>query len=103
MFSTNYFTELGLSGVAIRVNDHVEAISIFEQMSPDAVVVHFEKGSSYYGGIYKIVNMETVCIVEDNVSFINRESDMENPGLRKAKKAYGPDHMIKVYKLDLGK
>lgn len=72
-------------------------------MNPDTVVVHFEKGSPYYDGIYKVVNMETARIVEGDVTFINRESDMGNLGLRKAKKSYRPDHMIKVYKLDLGK
>jgi len=100
MFSTDHFTELGLSGIAIRVNDHIEAISIFEQMSPDTVVVHFEKGSPHYDGIYKVVNMETARIVEGDVAFINRESDMGNPGLRKAKKSYRPHHMIQVYKME---
>jgi len=99
MFSMDHFSELGLSGVAIRVNDIIEAISIFEQMSPDTVVVHFEKGSPYYDGIYKVVNMETARVVEGDVAFINRESDMGNPGLRKAKKSYRPDYMIQVYKI----
>jgi len=32
--------------------------------------------------------------------YINRESDMGNPGLRKAKESYRPDHMIPVYHLE---
>ena len=99
MYSINHFKELGLSGIAVRVNDCIEAVSVFEQMNPDAVVVHFEKGSPDYDGIYKFVNRETARFVEKNVTYINRESDMGNPGLRKAKQAYRPDHMIQVYKI----
>jgi len=100
MYSMNNIEELGLSGIAIRVNDHIEAISIFEQMNKETVVVHFEKGSPYYDGIYKAVNMETARIVQKDALYINRESDMGNPGLRKAKESYRPDHMIPVYHLE---
>jgi len=100
MYSMNHIEELGLSGIAIRVNDHIEAISIFEQMNKETVVVHFEKGSPYYDGIYKAVNMETARLVQQDALYINRESDMGNPGLRKAKESYRPDHMIPVYHLE---
>jgi hypothetical protein len=100
MFSTDNFIELGLSGIAVRVNNRIEAISIFEQMNHDTVVVHFEKGSPDYDGIYKLINKEVASIVEKEYTYINRESDMGNPGLRKAKKSYRPDHMINVYKID---
>ena len=100
MYSMNNIEELGLSGIAIRVNDHIEAISVFEQMNKETVVVHFEKGSPYYDGIYKAVNMETARIVQKYALYINRESDMGNPGLRKAKESYRPDHMIPVYHLE---
>jgi len=102
MFTIDHFDELNLSGIAIRVNDHIEAISIYEQMKPDTVVVHFEKGSPYYDGIYKVVNMETARLVKDVVRYINRESDMGNPGLRKAKQSYRPDHKIHVYTMNKG-
>jgi len=101
MFSMDYFNELALSGIAIRVNDHIEAVAIYEQMSPDTLVVHFEKGSPYYDGIYKVVNKETAQQVQQDVRFMNRESDMGNPGLRKAKQSYQPHHMIPVFTLQL--
>ena len=100
MYTTKHFDELKLSGLSIRVNDHIEAIAIYEQMNPDIVVVHFEKGSPYYDGIYKVVNMETAKQVRNSIKYINRESDMGNPGLRKAKKSYRPDHMVRIYQVD---
>lgn len=101
IYAMDHFIDLGLSGISVRVDDHIEAIAIYEQMNPETVVVHFEKGSPYFDGIYKLVNQETARIVVNDASFINRESDMGNPGLRKAKQSYRPDHMINVYKSDI--
>jgi len=101
MFSMDHFKELALSGIAIRVNDRIEAVAIYEQMNPDTTVVHFEKGSPYFDGIYKVINKETAQYVQQYTRFINRESDMGNPGLRKAKQSYNPHHMIHVFTLQL--
>ena len=99
LFSMDNFFELGLSGLAIRINDNIEAISVFEKYSFDTAVVHYEKGSPEYDGIYKAINQETANILQKDVRFINRESDMDLPGLRKAKLSYRPHHMVKVYHL----
>jgi hypothetical protein len=99
LFSMDYFFELGLSGLAIRINDNIEAISVFEKYSYDTAVVHYEKGSPDYDGIYKAINQETANILINDVKFINRESDMNIPGLRKAKMSYKPHHMVKVFHL----
>jgi len=100
LFSMNNFFKLKLSGILIRVSEKVEAISVFEQINDDTAVVHYEKGSPDYDGIYKAINQEVANILQKKVRFINRESDMDIPGLRKAKMSYRPDHMIKVYHLD---
>lgn len=98
-YSMEHFFDLGLSGIAILINDRVEAVSVYEKMNPDTVVVHYEKGSPYIDGIYKAVNQETAKIVEKIVKYINRESDLGIPGLRKAKMSYKPHHMIEIYSL----
>jgi len=100
LFSMNNFFKLKLSGILIRVSEKVEAISVFEQMNEDTAVVHYEKGSPDYDGIYKAINQEVAIVLQKKVRFINRESDMSIPGLRKAKMSYRPDHMIKVYHQD---
>lgn len=103
LFSMNNFFKLKLYGIAIRIAGKVEAISVFEKINNDTAVVHYEKGSPDYDGIYKAINQETANILQKKVLFINRESDMGIPGLRKSKESYRPNHMIKVYHLDIEK
>jgi len=97
MFSMANFFELKLSGVAIRIDGKIEAISVYEQMSPDTVVVHYEKGAPDYDGVYKAINAETAKLIQKGFKFVNREPDMGLPGLRKAKMSYRPHHMVEVY------
>jgi len=100
VYSMSYFRELGLSGIAIRINRDIEAISVYEQMNPDTIVVHYEKASSDFDGIYKAINQETAKIVQKDFKFINREADMGISGLRKAKMSYRPHHMIEIFHVD---
>ena len=58
---------------------------------------HFEKGLSNYPGIYKIINKETARELRGKVTWINRESDMDVPGLREAKLRYHPEYFVKAY------
>jgi hypothetical protein len=97
LFCMSHFFDLGLSGIMIRINGAIEAIAVFEQMNVDTAVVHFEKGSPDYDGIYKAVNMETAQRLRHKVSYIDREEDLGLPGLRKAKLSYHPHHFIEVY------
>lgn len=95
-YAIDHFTELGLSGLTIRVDGHIGALSVFERMSPDTALVHFEKGLPEYNGIYKAINVETAALLSREVTYVNRESDMGNPGLREAKMRYHPHHMVEV-------
>ena len=97
MYSMAHFFELELSGIVIRIDGNIEAITVYEKMNPDTVVVHYEKGSPDYDGIYKGINVETAKLVQKEVTFINREPDMGLPGLRKAKMSYRPHHMVEVF------
>jgi hypothetical protein len=97
LYAMSNFFELGLSGLAIRINEKIEAITVFEKMNSDTAVVHFEKGSPDYDGIYKAINMETAKLLQKKFLFIDREEDMGIPGLRQAKMSYQPHHMIEVF------
>jgi len=100
LFAMAHFSLLGLSGLALRLNNQIEALAVFEQMNPDTAVVHFEKGSPDYDGIYKAINMETAKYLQQIVPFIDREEDMGLPGLRQAKMSYHPHHMVEVSLLE---
>jgi hypothetical protein len=97
MFSMANFFELELLGIAIRIDGKIEAISVYEQMDPDTVVIHYEKGAPDYDGVYKAINAEAAKLIQKEFKFVNREPDMGLPGLRKAKMSYRPHHMVEVY------
>ena len=97
LYSIAHFFDLALSGLVIRINGNIEALAVYEQMNPSTAVVHYEKGSPDYDGIYKAINMETAKILQKDFMFIDREEDMGIPGLRKAKMSYHPHHMVEVF------
>lgn len=97
LYSLDHMKELGLSGLAIRVDGQIGAMSIFEGMNRDTALIHFEKGLPEYEGIYKVINQEAATLLSRNYEFINRESDLGVPGLREAKMRYHPHHMVEVY------
>jgi Uncharacterized conserved protein len=98
-FATSHFSDLGISGLAIRTNGEMGSISLFEGLNRDTALVHFEKGLPECAGIYKAINAETASLLAPRYTFINRESDLGIPGLREAKTRYHPHHMIPVYYL----
>ena len=100
MYSMSHFFDLGLSGLVIRLDDNIEALAVYEEMSPDTAIIHYEKASPDYDGIYKAINQETAKKLQNEYKFINRESDMGLPGLRKAKMSYRPNHMVEVFHVD---
>ena len=100
LFSFKHFFELELSGLVIRINDEIEAISVFEPMNEDTSIVHYEKGSPDYDGIYKLINKESAKVLQGDFKYINREPDMGVPGLRKAKMSYRPHHMVEVFHIN---
>ncbi len=99
-YTLRHFTELNQKGLVIKVNDKPIAFSIYEELNPNTVDVHFEKADRKYKGIYQLINRETSkVILESNYQFINREEDINLPGLRKAKLSYNPVEVRPAYKL----
>ena len=97
LFALSHYSELQLSGLAIRVADKMAAISVFEGLNRDTALVHFEKALPECKGIYRAINAETAKILSRNYAYINRESDMGVAGIREAKTRYHPDHMVEVH------
>ena len=97
LYGLDHMAELGLSGLAIKVDGRIGAISMYERLNGDTALVHFEKGLQDYQGIYKAINAETAALLAKEFTYVNRESDMGVPGLREAKMRYHPHHMVEVY------
>lgn len=101
-FAVNHFRELELSGIILKNEDDIIAMAIYEELNPETIVVHFEKGLPKCRGSYKVINNETAKAVMGRYKFINRESDLGAAGLREAKMRYHPDHFSKVYRIKSG-
>lgn len=97
LFCMEHFFELELSGIILRIDGEVQALSVYEQMNSDTAVIHFEKAMPDFDGIYQAINNEAAKLLAPNFKFINRESDLGIAGLRTAKQRLHPDHMVKVY------
>jgi hypothetical protein len=98
-FSMAHFHELGLFGIAIRIGKDIEAVSICERMNDETAIVHYEKGSEKYDGIYKAINQEMADSLNGKFRFIDRASDLGISGLRKAKMSYHPHHLVEVFSI----
>jgi len=99
LYAARHFSSLGLSGLEVRVDGKVAAIALYEGLNADTALVHFEKGLPDCEGIYKAVNTETAQNLVSRYRYINRESDLGDPGLREAKQRYHPHHMIEAYRV----
>ena len=83
--SLRLFKELGLRGGLLRLDGVVIAFTIGEPVSEDTFVVHIEKAFADIQGAYPIINREFVLHAAKGYKYINREEDLGEEGLRKAK------------------
>lgn len=82
--------EIGLTGGAIRTRDGIVAFSLGTPLTDDTFVVHIEKAFADVQGAYPIINREFVLHAAAGYRYVNREEDMGEEGLRKAKLSYNP-------------
>ncbi len=90
-----------LLGGTIRIAGKVVAYTVGELLSPDTLVIHFEKGDTRFKGIYQAINKHFLASQEDRFTFVNREQDLGDEGLRKAKLSYNPIGFMKKYDVEL--
>lgn len=99
-YTLTQFRELDQQGLLILVEDVPVAFSIFEEINPNTVAVHFERALRRFKGLYQVINWETAKVIAElGYEFINREEDLGDPGLRDAKKSYHPTRIIPSYEL----
>ena len=89
--------ELGLVGGIIRKAGQIVAFSIGEPLNSDTYVVHFEKAFPDMQGAYPMINQQFVLHACQNYTYVNREEDTGDLGLRKAKMSYYPEILLKKY------
>jgi hypothetical protein len=90
-----------LRGGALLVDGQMAAYTIGERLASDTLLIHFEKGSPGYKGIYQAINQMFAAGIGWDCRWVNREQDLGNEGLRKAKLSYNPIAFIKKVSLKL--
>lgn len=95
--SLDYFDELGLFGGVLRKKGEIVAFTIGERLNSDTMVVHFEKAFPELQGAYPMINQQFVLHEGQEFTYVNREEDTGDLGLRKAKLSYYPDILLKKY------
>ena len=91
------YAELELSGGLIRANGEVVAFSVGDRLNGDTFLVHIEKAYGYINGAYTIINREFVKNNCQGYTYVNREDDAADEGLRRAKLSYQPYEIIRKY------
>ncbi len=88
-----------LFGGALYFEDKMLAFSVAEELNPDSIVIHFEKAHTNYKGSYQAINHTLNNNIDQKYKFVNREQDMDEEGLRKAKESYFPTDFLKKSRL----
>lgn len=87
------FRELSLMGGVLYVDDTPVAMTLASFISHDTADIHYEKCLPEYRDAYPIINREMALSLA--CTFINREEDLNQPGLRQAKLSYRPALLLR--------
>ncbi len=80
----------GLCGGIIRIDGVPVAYTLAEPLDSETLIIHFEKAASGIKGAYQAINNMFCNDVGVNYTYINREQDLDDEGLRQAKMSYNP-------------
>ena len=95
------FGALNIKGGVILIENKVQAFALGELLSRQTAVVHIEKANPEIPELYAVINQQFCERSWGNVSYVNREQDLGEPGLRKAKLSYHPDHLVEKFRIGL--
>ena len=91
----------GIMGGAIMVEGQMVAYTVADALTPQSVVIHFEKGDTQYKGIYQAINQMFLAHSGQDFSTVNREQDLNDDGLRKSKLSYNPLEFLRKYRVTM--
>ncbi len=93
---THYET-LGLCGAVLRVSGNIIAFTLGEAINETCFCTHFEKAFAENPGAYQMINQGFTNLCLEQFEFINREEDLGDEGLRRAKLSYYPAILLDKY------
>jgi hypothetical protein len=90
---------LDLAGVVVLVDGAVKAFALGERLNRDTAVCHFEKADPFLEGVSQLVDREFNRLLFTDCTYVNREQDLGEPGLREAKLSYRPVELVKKFRV----
>jgi hypothetical protein len=88
-------------GGGLEIEGNMVAFTIAEPLDTENIVIHFEKACPQYKGSYQAINQLFLKNSAAAYTYVNREQDLGDPGLRKAKKSYNPCGYLQKYIVDI--
>jgi len=93
------YAHMDVQGLVARIDGEVQAFGIGARLTARMGVLHFEKAMGSIKGLYQYFDRECARRIFAGYEYINKESDMEVPGLARAKKSYHPVYMVRAHQL----
>jgi hypothetical protein len=98
------FDSLALRGCLYFADGKPAAYCLGESIAKGKMfAIHFEKAGDHYKGIYQFMNQAFAAALPNFFTYINREQDLGDEGLRQAKMTYRPSGFVKKYSARTGK
>lgn len=97
----NDMDRLEMCGILLQIDGRICAMAIASRLTDTMGLLQFEKAFAGIKGLYQYFDKQCARRLFSEYTYINKESDMGDPGLAKAKKSYHPAMMIHSYRLTL--
>jgi hypothetical protein len=95
------FNRLDLKGGVLRVDGEVIAFTLGQAINDTTFDICVEKALPNYEGAYPMINQQFLEHQISEYTYVNREEDMGEDGLRKAKLSYYPIEIVSKYSATL--
>jgi hypothetical protein len=94
------FEELELLGGVLRIDGRIVGFTVGDIINSDTCDVHFEKAYTEINGAYPMVTREFARMMQrehPEIVYLNREDDMGQESMRRAKESFQPEYLLKKY------
>jgi hypothetical protein len=88
-------------GIVLLIDGKISALAIASPLTRNMGVLQFEKAFENIKGLYQYFDNQCCRLLLQDFTYVNKESDMNIPGLIQSKKSYHPIRYVKSYELVL--